>query len=309
MYNYKTFSTRFNAAVPSELNCRTISSHPNYFIDRNGNVYSKDTGRAIRAESYDTIFIDNVRCQISRILMEEYTGILPLPIIDRSKPPISHSHQGYRSSALTYWVDTSKIIETDDDTIWIEQIQFRRIPFARTNVFISMNGVVYDRDYNDFYQRQVVQGDTYVHIPFDVEKREGWGPKRDTYTVIQLIYMAFVGPIKEGYVVTYIDDVSKELDLNNIKYISRLENYRAQKAKRYNSRPPEEKDPVWDVPFERALMIAEAISLDIPTHRIAEVVRFPYNTPEERHRVASIIYKIKSVPGYYDDLKEKFGLN
>lgn len=87
--------TRLQRYDRFQFYCARIPSHPNYCINRDGIVYDFNTGEEIMYDrDKDHIILDGERLDIDILLLYNFTGVLPRPIVPRDKLPISKLHIG-----------------------------------------------------------------------------------------------------------------------------------------------------------------------------------------------------------------------
>lgn len=301
MYDYRTCPHHFTTGVPTVLNCRTLTYFPNYFIDRDGHVYRVDTNEMVQPESYDYIILDGVRCSIDTLLIQEYIGFMTSSIVPRSERPMNQSHWGYRSSKNTYYVESIKPFEAN--SYLINGIEFKQIPIAEDRIVISRNGVAYDLGRGDFLMRHCNNGETTIYFRRKPSPEiSEIAPIRDHYSIYQLLYMTYCGPIKKDDRLVLSDPSNLFYDISNIKLVTRTEFYRKLRQKQGGSN-------TWRPTFEQMNMVADAISKGWPNSEIANILELPYEDRNDKKRVASIVYKLRRQKNYYDELKEKYSLS
>ena len=297
--------TRYERYIRFQLNMPRIESNPRYVIDRNGTVYTfADPVQEIKPMTPDTILLDGRMYNIDDLLLRHYVGNLPLPVIPRSKKPSTNIYVGRRCSKLTYYVKSIRASANDPSVIYINtKIRFKRVPYAIDDVYISENGVVYNRTKDEFIMRNFALG--YATIYFPVDKNvirkyyQGSGAEKSMMLISHVLYTTYKGAIPEGMQVDHIDDIRYHDTVNNLQLLSPLDNTR-------KSRISGARDTGFTIEMNDT--IARMISEGKPNWDIAKELGFGYSTRQEKHRIASIVNKIRYQKGYFDDLKEKYDL-
>lgn len=302
-----TGDTRFAKYDRFQFKMCQIAQAPNFVIDRKGSVFDFDTGERIQPEDSRYIILNNTKFDIDILLLYGFVGELPLPIVDRSEPPVTAIYRGRRCSKLTYFIKKVTRDQTDPDIAYLDKVRFKRIPFARDPWFISENGVIYDFKNDDFIMREFNFGYPQVIMPVDRDKfydfftyRRGNPDIPVTWRVHSLVYCTYKGVIPEGLQVDHIDNTRYNQHVDNLQLLTPLENTRKSRESGHRKT---------GFTYELNETIAKMLSEKKTNQEIAKAIGFAYETRKDKHRLANIINKLRTQPGYFDDLKEKYNLS
>lgn len=297
--------TRYERYDRFQLSMPRIESNPRYVIDRNGAVYTfADPAQEIKPMTTNTIILDGRMYNIDDLLLRHYVGNLPLPVVPRSKKPSTTIYVGRRCSKLTYYVKTIRASVSDPSIIYINtKIKLKRIPYAIDDVYISENGVVYNKTRDEFIMRGFALGYTTIYFQVDRAVIQNYYPgtsdNRSSMFVSHVLYTTYRGAIPEGMQVDHIDDIRYHDNIYNLQLMTPLENTRKSRISGARNS---------GFTIEMNDTIARMISEGKPNWDIAKELGFGYETRQEKHRIASIVNKIRYQKGYFDDLKEKYDL-
>lgn len=307
MNQHGSGDTRYQRYDRFQFRCAPITAAPNYVINRDGAVFDIESGDRIQPEDSNHIMLNGKRYTIDILLLYGFIGELPLPIVDRDRVPITKMYIGRRCSKLTYFIKSMKRDLNDPDVIYLDKVPFKRIPFAKGDLFISKNGVVYDAQQDDFVMRSFAFGYAQCVIIPDEQKYREFFPDRAedpdtpkaTWWVQHLVYCAYLGTIPKGMQVDHKDNVRYHNTPDNLQLLTPVENTRkSRESGRRNT----------GFTYEMNETIAKMLSEGQTNEAIAKALGFKYKDRHDKHRIASIVNKLRTQPGYYDDLKVKYNL-
>lgn len=272
------------------LRLARIFEHPDYIIDKNGNVYNRRTLELVKPVSNRAIVLDGTVCQIDTLIIHSWVGILPFPIGERSVPRNSGAT---RLDYLRYIIHSIIRNLSEPDMIYIDNLPFKIMPYTNNRCAITENGVVYDSGINDFLYRNFLQNRARVSYHTQM------GAPQSTHrgNLACALYLAYHGDIPDGMEVDHIDNIPYHDFAHNLQLLTKREN----KIKYHESL---NHNRFYSIECIEAAF--RAIAENRPNSEIAEILGLPFATRSEKHRVSNLIYKFKYLPGYYDDLKQKY---
>lgn len=277
-----------------------LPNHPSFCMNRDGIVYDYRTGAEVPFDRDNNhVILDGERLDVDILLLYNFTGILPFDIVPRDKIPISKYHIGRRSSKLTYLVKSIVFCKTDLSIVYINDLKFKRCPYA-PHIAVSVNGVVYDLKEKDFVMRTHRQGYASIYITIaDMHQAEPYGVHVRSMRLSNLVFTTYTGPITPGYQVDHIDNCRYNDCATNLQLLTAVENTR-------KSREEGARDTGFSIETNR--LIAKMLSERKTNAEIAAALGRDYKTRQDKHRIASLVNKLRTQPGYFEDLRKEFNL-
>lgn len=295
-------STRYGRYDRFQFTVPRIEANPKYVIDRNGTVYTFDDPlMEIVPLNKTSVYLDHQLYNIDDLLLRHYVGNLPFPVVPRDKPPESKIYIGRRCSKLSYLIRQVRPDQEDPNFLYINKVRFKRIPYAVDDIYISENGVAYNFTSGMFLMRGFSLGYAFLAFKLNRELVDQYFEKHvnSPLMLAHILYTTYVGPIPANMQVDHIDNVRYHDTVGNLQLMSPLENTR-------KSRVSGARDTGFTIEMNET--IARMISEGKPNWDIAKELGFGYETRQEKHRIASIVNKIRYQKGYFDDFKEKYDL-
>lgn len=275
----------------------TIPEYPDYWISPNGTVINVKTGQIAPAINRDHVIIDGVARKIDTLLVLAYIGNLPLPIVPT---PDDRFRNKYRNSTVTYLTPTKISMDpTSPNVFWMnDEIEFRMIPHARNRYIISFNGVIFDLVTRRFMRRNWHAGYASVSIALG---DAGNVVNQTMFNLCRLIYMAWIDPdIPDNMEVDHIDSRRWNNRADNLQLLTRLDNTRKSRFEGARKTP---------YTMEQIEHIFWMMEQNKPSVEIAAYLGVPYQTRKEKHRLNAQLHKMRSMDGYYDDMKQKYDVS
>lgn len=266
-------------------NLAVVEGFPTYRINAEGHVYDAITGDRIEPISNTHIKLDGCVRSIDILLAETYIGKGNYDVVN-GRTTINSSRQ----QRLTYLVESLECIE-DGVFIMNDSIEFHTIPLKDNRYLISTEGVIYDNLKKDFVHRSWKNGRVMAIL------------YTEPVSVAACVYRTFIDEIPDGMHIKFIDGNMYNIHPDNLAVQTIAEIRRAAKNQRGNAHNINTMRQVCEI-------IAARESNDYNTggnDKIAELLGLPYETRADKHRIASIVDKLKNRTGYYDDLKKEFG--
>lgn len=165
---------------------------------------------------------------------------------------------------------------------------------------LTPNGVVYDLINNDFIIRNHSAGYAVVYIPVpNMKYAYQMGITSRTMRLSNLMYTTFHGPIKENYQVDHIDNNRYNDHAENLQLLTAVENTR-------KSREEGARNSGFTIEMNETF--AKMLSEKKTNADIAAALGFGYETRQEKHRIASLVNKLRTQKGYFEDLRKKYNL-
>lgn len=309
MYNYTQYPTMPEVTINPltdlesfRLTVPQILDAPEYMIDCDGIVYQWSTGATMTRLSNRSIVLKGKTYSIDRLLLDSYVGKLPLDVVPRECVP--KYHVGHRCSAYTYAITSINIDPHDENVIYInDKVRFKQVPYTIGNIYVSENGVVFDLDTREFLLKIFINGYASMSIPYDHKTMLEYSPDRISYKalmpVYRMVYSTYKGILNSGIRIYHTNQIKADDHVSNLQPVSFSNNTRYLNTNDYRNQ---------NTPHTQNEIVAKLISEGKSNYEIATAIGYGYETRQEKHRIASLVNRIKNVPGYCDDLKRKYNL-
>ena len=301
-YDRSSRYDRFQFHVPK------VYGHPSYIIDRNGVVYNYDDTSIVEPIDRDTIILDGERCNIDRLLLYSFVGFLPLDVIPRDRVPNEQRYIGRRCSALTYHFDHIRRLTNEPTQYALDKVLFKRVPFQAHEILASENGVLYNATTGEFMLKTVNLG--YYCVTLAIRNQYTMSAPNihqsaslrngGTIKLNVLMYVTYHGEIPIGMQVDHIDNNKLNDSANNLQLLTAVDNSRKSRT---------EGARVTGFTYDMNETIVRMLSEGKTNAEIAAALGLGYTDRHDKHRIATIVNKLRTLPGYYDDLRKQYGID